>query len=64
MRLGDLVHIIPVLDDEPDRYEGLIGLIIEEVGHQMDETLFRLLVNGNAEWVMLESDLEVIDETG
>jgi len=39
-------------------------LIIEEVGHQMDEPLFRLLVNGNAEWVMLESDLEVIDETG
>jgi hypothetical protein len=30
----------------------------------MDDPLFRLLVNGNAEWVMLESDLEVIDETG
>jgi len=59
---GDLVHIIPAPDDEPDRYESLIGLIIEEVGHQMDDPLFRLLVNGNAEWVMLESDLEVIDE--
>lgn len=63
MKPGDLVHIIPASDDDPPRYEGLIGLIIEEVGHQMDEPLFRLLVNGNAEWIMLESELKVIDET-
>jgi len=63
MKPGDLVHIIPALDDEPDRYEGLVGVIIEEVGHQMDEPLFRLLVNGNPGWVMLESDLELIDES-
>jgi hypothetical protein len=30
----------------------------------MDEPLFSLLVNGNPAWVMLESDLEVINETG
>jgi len=63
MKPGDLVCFIPD-DDEPDHYEGLVGLILAEVGNQMDDPLFRLLVNGNAEWVMLESDLEVISEAG
>ena len=63
MKPGDLVRFIPD-DDEPDHYESLVGLILAEVGNQMDDPLFRLLVNGNAEWVMLESDLEVISEAG
>ena len=64
MKPGDLVRIIPDEDDESDRYDGLIGLILSESGHQMDEPLFKLLVNGNAEWIMLESNLEVINEAG
>ncbi len=60
MKPGDLVRIIPDELDEPDRYEGLIGLIIAEAGHQEDELLFRLLINGNAGWIMMESNLEVI----
>ena len=63
MKPGDLVRLVPD-DDEPDRYEGLVGLILAEVGNQMDEPLFSLLVNGSPLWVMLESDLEVISETG
>jgi hypothetical protein len=62
MKPGDLVRIIPDETDKSDRYDGLIGLILSESGHQMDEPLFNLLVNGNAEWIMLESNLEVINE--
>ena len=61
---GDLVRLIPDDDDEPDRYDGLVGLILAEAGHQLGDPLFRLLVNGNAGWLMPESCLEVIDETG
>ena len=64
MKPGDLVHLIPDDDDEPDRYDGLVGLILAEAGHQLGDPLFRLLVNGNAGWIMPESCLEVIDETG
>jgi hypothetical protein len=61
---GDLVRIIPDEYDEPDRYDGLVGLILAEVGHQRLDPLFRLLVNGNTGWIMPESCLEVISETG
>ena len=64
MKPGDLVRLIPDDDDEPDRYDGLVGLILAEAGHQLGDPLFRLLVNGNAGWIMPESRLEVIDETG
>lgn len=64
MKPGDLVRIIPDEYDEPDRYDGLVGLILAEAGHQLGDPLFRLLVNGNAGWIMPESCLEVIDETG
>ena len=64
MKPGDLVRLIPDEDDEPDRYDGLVGLILAEAGHQLGDPLFRLLVNGNAGWIMPESRLEVIDETG
>jgi hypothetical protein len=60
MKPGDLVRIIPDENDEPDRYDGLVGLILAEVGCQMDEPLFKLLVNGNDGWIMMESNLEVI----
>ena len=63
MKPGDLVRVIPDENDEPDRYDGLVGLILAEVGRQMDEPLFSLLVNGNAGWIMSESNLEVINET-
>jgi len=63
MKPGDLVRIIRDENDEPDRYDGLVGLILAEVGHQMDEPLFSLLVNGNIGWICYESDLEVINET-
>ena len=62
MKPGDLVRIIPDEYDEPDRYDGLVGLILAEVGHQRLDPLFRLLVSGNAGWIMPESCLEVIDE--
>ena len=64
MKPGDLVRLIPDEDDEPDRYDGLVGLILAEAGHQLGDPLFRLLVNGNAGWIMPESCLEVIDEAG
>jgi len=63
MKPGDLVRIIPDENDEPDRYDGLVGLILAEVDRQMDEPLFSLLVNGNTGWIMPESNLEVINET-
>ena len=64
MKPGDLVRLIPDEDDEPDRYDGLVGMILAEAGHQLGDPLFRLLVNGNAGWIMPESCLEVIDEAG
>ena len=64
MKPGDLVRLIPAEDDEPDRYDGLVGLILAEAGHQLGDPLFRLLVNGNAGWIMPESCLEVVDESG
>ena len=64
MKPGDLVRIIPDEYDEPDRYDGLVGLILAEVGHQRLDPLFKLLVNGNTGWIIPESCLEVIDETG
>ena len=30
MKPGDLVHLVPDEDDEPDRYDGLVGLILAE----------------------------------
>ena len=64
MKPGDLVRLSPDDDDEPDRYDGLVGLILAEAGHQLGDPLFRLLVNGNAGWIMPESCLEVVDESG
>ena len=64
MKPGDLVRLIPDEDDEPDRYDGLVGMILAEAGHQLGDPLFRLLVNGKTGWRMPEDRLEVIDEAG
>ena len=66
MKAGDLVRIVPRLNDEPDRYDGLVGVILEEIveGEQLFQVrLFRLMVDGEVDWVMNEKDLEVINET-
>lgn len=31
MKAGDLARIVPGLNDEPDRYDGLVGVILEEI---------------------------------
>jgi len=69
MKPGDLVRLIPEADDEPDRYDGLVGLILwEEDGSHLlvdpdqDVRFFRLMVDGSSCWKMPEDRLEVIDE--
>ena len=71
MKLGDLVRLIPDEDDEPDRYDGLVGLILwEEDGSHLlvdpdqDVRFFRLMVDGSSYWKMPEDRLEVISEAG
>ena len=66
MKAGDLVRIVPGLNDEPDRYDGLVGVILDEIvdDEQLFQVrLFRLMVDGEVDWVMNEKDLEVINET-
>ena len=70
MKPGDLVRLIPDEDDEPDRYDGLVGLILSADGELglgcgvQKVRFFRLLVNGKTGWRMPEDRLEVIDEAG
>ena len=70
MKPGDLVRLIPDEDDEPDRYEGLVGLILSADGELglscgvQRVRFFRLLVNGSPYWRMPEDRLEVISEGG
>ena len=69
MKPGDLVHLVPDEDDEPDRYDGLVGLIIAEEDvvlprlFEQKVRFFRLMVNGNPGWRMPEDRLELIDDT-
>jgi hypothetical protein len=70
MKPGDLVRLLPDEDDEPDRYDGLVGLILwEEDGRYLlvDDTqevrFFRLMVNGSSYWKMPEDRLEVISDS-
>ena len=70
MKPGDLVRILPDDDDEPDSYDGLIGLIIGVVsepssipaGNAERTRVFRLMVNGNSGWWISEDRLEIFDE--
>lgn len=68
MKPGDLVRLIPDGDDEPDRYDGLVGLILSDVGElglgcgDLEVRFFSLLVNGETVWRMPEDRLEVISE--
>ena len=58
MNPGDPVRLIPDEDDEPDRYDGLMGMILWEDGELglgcgvQKVRFFRLLVNGKAGWRM------------
>jgi hypothetical protein len=64
MKPGDLVRLLPDEDDEPDRYDGLVGLILWEefVELNLEVRFFRLMVNGRPYWRMPEDRLEVIGE--
>ena len=69
MKPGDLVRLIPDEDDEPDRYDGLVGLILREARelydfNDLNVKYFWVMVNGSPHWRMPEDRLEVIDETG
>ena len=69
MNPGDLVRLIPDEDDEPDRYDGLVGLILREAGEPYDDgdqsvRYFWVMVNGSPRWRMPEDRLEVISEAG
>ena len=68
MKPGDLVRLIPDDDDEPDRYDGLVGLILREAGEPYDDgqnvKYFWVMVNGSPHWRMPEDRLEVISEGG
>ena len=69
MKPGDLVRLIPDDDDEPDRYDGLVGLILREAGEPYDFNdlnvkYFWVMVNGSPHWRMPEDRLEVISEAG
>jgi hypothetical protein len=65
---GDLVRLIPDEDDEPDRYDGLVGLVLGEADVVLPDALkhkvrfFWIMVNGSPHWRMPEDRLEVIDE--
>ena len=66
MKPGDLVRLLPDEDDEPDRYDGFVGLILWEefVELNLEVRFFRLMVNGRPYWRMPEDRLEVISEEG
>ena len=68
MKPGDLVRLIPDEDDEPDRYDGLVGLILREAGEPLDDgqnvKYFWVMVNGRTGWRVAEDRLEVISEAG
>ena len=71
MKPGDLVRLIPDEDDEPDRYDGLTGLILREddfhnllTNYEQNVKYFWVMVNGSPYWRMPEDRLEVIDEAG
>jgi hypothetical protein len=69
MKPGDLVRLIPDEDDEPDRYDGLVGMILREARelydfNDLNVKYFWVMVNGSPHWRMPEDRLEVIDETG
>lgn len=69
MKPGDLVRLIPDDDDEPDRYDGLVGLILREAGelydfNDLNVKYFWVMVNGSPHWRMPEDRLEVISEAG
>ena len=70
MKPGDLVRLIPDEDDEPDRYDGLVGLILREAGElglvygDLNVKYFWVMVNGSPRWRMPEDRLEVISEAG
>lgn len=71
MKPGDLVRLIPDEDDEPDRYDGLVGMILKEdttlsLGlHALNPCVryFWLMVNGSPYWRMPEDRLELIDDS-
>ena len=68
MKPGDLVRLIPDDDDEPDRYDGLVGLILREARelydfNDLNVRYFWVMVNGSPHWRMPEDRLEVISET-
>jgi hypothetical protein len=64
MKPGDLVRLIPDEDDEPDRYDGLVGLILRESGEPFDDDLkfFWVMINVRTGWRVAEDRLEVISE--
>lgn len=71
MKPGDLVRLIPDEDDEPDRYDGLVGMILKEdtvlnllTNYEQNVRYFWLMVNGSPYWRMPEDRLEVISEGG
>ena len=70
MKPGDLVRLIPDEDDEPDRYDGLVGMILREAGElgldygDLNVKYFWVMVNGSPHWRMPEDRLEVISEAG
>ena len=69
MKPGDLVRLIPDDDDEPDRYDGLVGLILREARelydfNDLNVRYFWVMVNGSPHWRMPEDRLEVISEAG
>jgi len=71
MKPGDLVRLIPDEDDEPDRYDGIVGLIISDadgkdllVNPEQDVRFFWLMINGSPHYRMPEDRLEVISEAG
>ena len=69
MKPGDLVRLIPDDDDEPDRYDGLVGLILREARelydfNDLNVRYFWVMVNGSPRWRMPEDRLEVISEGG
>ena len=71
MKPGDLVRLIPDEDDEPDRYDGLVGMILKEdtvlnllTNYEQNVRYFWLMVNGSPHWRMPEDRLELISEAG
>lgn len=68
MKPGDLVRLIPDEDDEPDRYDGIVGMILTEcdgkdllVSSETNVRFFWVMVNGSPYWRMPEDRLEVIN---